>query len=257
MRGSVQTVLEGRMETQISQLERQQRTYCSAKFSQLGDMHVAPQDWLSAQPPNLREHNWLEQEIILNTAICQTISLVAQEPIPYRLLEIGCGTGLLAEAIMENPDLQHVDYWGIEFNPDCLPAARKRAPKFSSQIHWGVASSLTFEATDRIKGEPYANRPFEQRSVNMVLMSRVDFRFLDLFPSVLEEVYKVTASHGCLLIASPLKEDNPKLRDTRNRRYLSMNDYAQELGRVMSVVFRQPVAYCGQRYTIAVWRRKH
>jgi ubiquinone/menaquinone biosynthesis C-methylase UbiE len=61
---------------------------------------------------------------------------------PFRLIDVACGTGLLAEMLLkERPDLQ---FTGVDISPDMLTTARRRIPPQPGKIEWlqGTAERL-------------------------------------------------------------------------------------------------------------------
>lgn len=87
--------------------------------------------------------------------LVSVLSAVSVEQRPVRMLDLGCGTGLILDYLKGRPDLPPIYYHGIDISERMIDVARSRWP------------DATFEVRDIIAD------PLPPRSVDVVVMNGV------------------------------------------------------------------------------------
>jgi SAM-dependent methyltransferase len=87
---------------------------------------------------------------------------------PIRLLDLGCGPGLLIDYLVENGCYSRIDYLGVDVVPETIQAARARLP------------GSRFDLRD-VRDQPFGENAFDYAIISGVFTyrSRLDYRSME------------------------------------------------------------------------------
>lgn len=117
--------------------------------------------------------------IYLEKSITQTLNLLQVNP-PNRILDLGCGTGLLLQSLLSKfPEAKLV---GIDFSPEMLNVAKQRLPE-TIELHLGSSEDL----------------PFAENSFDLVISTSA-FHYFPNPGLAITEITRVLKTNGNLVI---------------------------------------------------------